>query len=140
MNGPKKHVLIADCDEHVLIRLERLLQDEGFETTTVWSGRQMQQELQQRQFDLLLLADQPPEINCELILREGRKKGWGVPVIVLENRPRHPFAESYLRTLGAREIVQKWEPGKVRDAVHGIFSLAHMGAAKSAVAAAMKVG
>lgn len=32
-------MLIADCHEEVLIALERLLENAGFDTTTAWIGR-----------------------------------------------------------------------------------------------------
>jgi DNA-binding response OmpR family regulator len=137
-NNPR--ILIADPDERVLIDLERVLQDAGFDTTTAWSSKQMQDLIGERRFDLLLVADHPPEINCETILRQTRQGGWGTPVIVLEGKQRHPFAEPYLLTLGAHEIVHKWDTWKVRDAVHQLFNASCGKPAKSAVAAALKVG
>jgi DNA-binding response OmpR family regulator len=139
MKAPKKHILIADSDEQALIELEQLLEDEGFETTTAWSTSDMVNLLGQREFDLLLVADHPPEVNCEVVLRLERAKGAKVPVVVLETKPRHPFAEPYLVTLGASNFVQKWQKGDVKTVVHGILDLGG-GASKSAVAGTMNLG
>ncbi len=139
MNGQKKHILIADSDEQTLIELEQLLEDEGFETTTAWSTSETVNLLGQKEFDLLLVADHPPEVNCEAVLRLKRAKGAKVPLVVLETSPRHPFAEPYLVTLGADQFVQKWRKGDVRSVVHGILDLGG-GASKSAVAGTMNLG
>jgi hypothetical protein len=39
MNPTRKRILLADCHEDVLINLEKLLEDAGFETTTAWTAR-----------------------------------------------------------------------------------------------------
>jgi DNA-binding response OmpR family regulator len=139
MNSARKHILIADSDERALIELERLLQDEGFETTTAWSTSDTVELLTNKQFDLLLVADHPPELNCEQVLRRRREAGAQVPLIVLETKPRHPFAEPYLVTLGASNFVQKWQKGDVKSMVHGMLGFGVV-ASKSAVAGTMKLG
>ncbi len=121
MDSLKKHILIADSDEETLINLERLLQDEGFETTTAWSTSDTVNHLRRERFDLILVADHPPELNCEYVLRIKRQAGREVPVVVLATRPRHPFSEPYLLTLGANTFVQKWHAGDVRSVVHGML-------------------
>lgn len=139
MNGPKKQILIADSDEQALIQLEQLLEDEGFDTTTAWSTSDTVSLLGQREFDLLLVADHPPEVNCETVLRMRKAKGAKMPIVVLETRPRHPFAEPYLVTLGADNFVQKWQKGDVKSVVHEFLDF-RGGASKSAVAGTMNLG
>ena len=41
MTTQRKKILVADCHEDVLIVLERLLEDAGFDTTTVWTARDL---------------------------------------------------------------------------------------------------
>ncbi|HWR16245.1 MAG TPA: response regulator [Terriglobales bacterium] len=122
MNLGKKHVLIADSDERALIALEHLLEDEGFDTTTAWSTSETVDLLEKKSFDLMLVADHPPELNCEAVLRKAKSEGRHVPLLVLENKPRHPFAEPYLMTLGARKIVHKWKAEEVKKAVTGTLN------------------
>lgn len=133
MNALRKHILIADCDEETLIELERLLQDEGFETTTAWSTPVALELVTKGQFDLLLVADHPPELNCEQVLRLKRQFGTKTPLVVLETGPRHPFAEPYLFTLGASKIVHKKHGAEVKNVVLGMLGDGPS-ASKSAVA------
>ena len=139
MSEFKKHILIADSDEQALIELQQLLENEGFDTTTAWDTSETVKLLGQQEFDLLLVADHPPEVNCEVVLRLRRDKGAKAPVVVLETRPRHPFAEPYLVTLGANNFVQKWQKGDVKTVVHELLDL-RGGASKSAVAGTMNLG
>lgn len=134
MTSSRKHILIADSDERSLIELERLLQDEGFETTTAWSTSDAVASLKRERFDLLLVADHPPELNCEQVLRLLRQSVAAVPLIVLETGTRHPFAEPYLMTLGAAHCVQKRRQADVKHAIEGVLG-SGLPASKSAIAA-----
>jgi len=132
MNGARMRVLISDCDTDVLIALERVLEDDGFDTTTACTTDETLRLLAQKNFDLILAADHPPELNCEVLLRNSQSGG--IPVVALENGPRHPFAEPYLLSLGAKRIVHKWEYQEVQNAVKDLL-VRHVGeTAKSAVA------
>jgi DNA-binding response OmpR family regulator len=138
MNQAGKRILISDCDVEVLIALEHVLEDDGFDTTTASTIDETLRLLGQQKFDLLLVADHPPELNCERLLRNSQSRG--TPVVALENRPRHPFAEPYLLSLGVRRIVNKWEHREVQDAVNELL-VRHTGeSAKSAVAGTAKLG
>ena len=138
MNHSRKRILISDCDAEVLIALERLLEDDGFDTTTASTMDETLRYLQQGQYDLVLAADHPPEMNCERLLRESRTRS--TPVIAMENTPRHPFAGLYLLSLGARKIVHKWEREEVESAVNELLMVQAGKAAKSAVAGTANLG
>jgi DNA-binding response OmpR family regulator len=138
MNYAKKRILISDCDAELLISLERVLEDEGFDTTTVCTTNETVRLLHGRAFDLALIADHPPELNCEAILRD--MVPGGTQIIALENRTRHPFAEPYLLSLGARRIVHKWDSSEVLRAVKEALAGNSTESTKSGVAAAAKLG
>ena len=138
MNDARKRVLISDCEAEALIALERLLEDAGFDTTTACTTPEAVDLLQNREFDLVLAADHPPELDCEAVLRCSHTKQ--VPVIALENRPRHPFAEAYLLSRGARRIVHKWQHQQIYEAVNEVLFRRPSEAAKSAVAATGQLG
>lgn len=138
MNRQRKRVLISDCDDEVLIALERLLEDAGFDTTTACSTSEALDLLRMSEFDLVLAADHPPELNCEAILRLAQAKQ--VPVVGLETRPRHPFAEAYLLSLGASRIVHKWDHQQIRNAANELLFTLPGERAKSAVAASGHLG
>jgi len=140
MNEERKHILIADCDEEVLIELEHLLEDEGFDTTTAWSTDETLSLVRQKTFDLLLIADHPPELSCELVIRESSGTERQLPVYVMEGSIKHPFQEPYLLNMGATGVVQKHRREDVRRAVHGFFSVVVPSSSKTAVAPSAKVG
>jgi len=138
MNQAKKRILISDCDEEVLISLEHTLEDAGFDTTTACTTGEAIRLLGQREFDLILAADHPPELSCELLLRN--LQTGGIPLVALENQPRHPFAEQYLLSLGARRIVHKWRPDEVQSVVQELLITQSGEVTKSAVAGTAKLG
>lgn len=65
----RKRILVLDTDENVLIRLERALEDAGFETTTTWDPQEALCFLSAGAFDLLLVGDHPPEVNARNLLK-----------------------------------------------------------------------
>ncbi len=138
MNHARKRILISDCDADVLILLEHVLEDDGFDTTTACTTDETLRYLQQGTYDLILAADHPPELNCERLLRDSQSRQ--TPIVAMENKPRHPFAEPYLLSLGAKRIVHKWQREEVEKAVNELLIAQAGEAAKSAVAATANLG
>jgi|HubBroStandDraft_6_1064221.scaffolds.fasta_scaffold197659_2 CheY-like chemotaxis protein len=72
MTEPIK-ILIVDDDAEVLITLERLLESEGYSTTTAWSGREALLFADRIDFDFLLMDEYLSDIDsttlCEELLR-----------------------------------------------------------------------
>ncbi len=106
----RKTVLIADDDELVLIHLEALLQDEGYETTTAWSGRQALELLGRGQFDLVLLDDYLPDIATEEILKRIQRLALPPLTAVMQSSQPSPELLPRLAPLGVREVVHKRMP------------------------------
>ena len=138
LNRGKKRILISDCDTDVLIALEHALEDDGFDTTTASTTAETLGLLRTREFDLVLAADHPPEVDCERVIQEARIRT--VPLIATQNVPRHPFAAPYLIYLGAKKVVQKREHQEVHDAVNEVLFGRSGGKAKSVVAASGQLG
>jgi CheY-like chemotaxis protein len=115
METQRKTILIVDDDEQVLIELERLLEDQGYSTTTAWSGREALQSLQSKSFDFVLLDGDLPDLTREELMRQARqcsKSHW----IVLQPRTR-------FRPESVANSVCKWEHGailsKLRECLSG---------------------
>ncbi|HEU5337506.1 MAG TPA: response regulator [Terriglobales bacterium] len=70
MDVQRKTILIVDDDEQVLIELERLLENQGYSTTTAWSGREGLDLLQSRSFDFVLLDGDLPDLTSEELIRQ----------------------------------------------------------------------
>jgi CheY-like chemotaxis protein len=68
MKTTRKRVLIADCNDEVPTTLEKLLEDAGFDTTTVWTGKDVLKFMQSEHFDLLLINEYLPDAECEDLL------------------------------------------------------------------------
>jgi DNA-binding response OmpR family regulator len=109
MKTARKKVLVADCDEEVLIALERMLEDAGFDTTTVWTGRDVLRLLQRQSFDLILVGECLPDTECKEILQALRQTGAPTPCIVLQPRTAAMPAWDAFRHLGACEMLCKRE-------------------------------
>lgn len=108
MSGePKKTVLVVDDDELVLIRMETLLQNEGCETATAWSGVQALQLLHSSKFDLVLLDDYLPDIRSEDVLKYIQHLSPRPPAVVMQSGQLSQDAIWRFVSLGVREIADK---------------------------------
>jgi len=105
----RKHILIADDDEHVLMSLERLLEDEAWDTTTAWSGEDAMRWLNTKTFDLVLLDDILPEPgpSSDDLLRHIQQMEVQLVVIVMQARPLRGALRRFSE-LGASAVVGKW--------------------------------
>lgn len=131
----RKRILIVDNDEKVLIALERTLEQEGYETEIAWDLPEGLEALSGNDFDMLLVGDHPPDLNCERVLKVLAREGLALPVVVMHSTARHPFAEAYLQHLGASGVVCKWNEREVAQAVTNCFAPMPMASVQQALAA-----
>ncbi len=102
---PRKRILLVDLDELVLIQLQKVLEDAGFDTTTTWELREARELLRSCPFDMLLVGDHPPEIPAGDLLKQVRDTHSGIQCMVLQSAA--PAAHDYFRSLGALAVVAK---------------------------------
>lgn len=119
----RKRILVVDNEEKVLIALERALEQEGYDTNTAWDLPEGLEAIADARFDLLIVGDHPPELNCERVLKVVAREQLKLPVIVMHNRARHPFAEAFIKHLGAAGVVCKWNEREVVEAVAACFGV-----------------
>ena len=123
MKAARRKVLIADCHEEVLIALEKMLEDEGFETRTVWTGKDAIELLESESFDLFLINEYLPDVDCEEILKELRRRGERTTCIVMQPSAPEITQFSDLKALGAADVVCKYAyrhiVGVVNDCLAG---------------------
>jgi two-component system, OmpR family, alkaline phosphatase synthesis response regulator PhoP len=117
MKTARKKVLIADCHEEVLIALERMLEDAGFDTTTAWTAKDALRLVGSEGFDLVLVNEYLPDAECEDLLKALRKRGAQMPFVVMQ--PSAPEITDFtgLQALGARDIVCKYAYGQIVEVV-----------------------
>jgi CheY-like chemotaxis protein len=108
MRLPRKRVLVADCHEDVLIVLEKMLEDAGFNTTTVWTASDAFKLINSQAFDLVLVNEYLPDAECDALLKVLRQRSAQMPWIVMQpSAPKITDSRSF-QALGAREVVCKY--------------------------------
>ena len=117
MKTPRKKVLVADCHEEVLIVLEKVLEDAGFDTTTVWTAQEVLNLVESREFDILVVNEYLPDAECEELLKKLQSKETQLPCIVMQPSAPEITDVRILRELGAQEIVCKRAYQQVVDVV-----------------------
>ena len=107
MNAHRKKILIADCHEEVLIVLEKLLEDAGFDTTTVWTAKDALRFVDSHAFDLVLVNEYLPDAGCEEVLTGLQKRGEPTPCIVIQAGAPETVDVTRFEALGAKDLVCK---------------------------------
>lgn len=111
-NGPRR-ILVADNDEDILVRLERVLEDSGYATTTAISYEEAARHLAQDSFHLCVLDDYLSDKDSIEVLTEMRQAGSTPLVIVTYHRFPSPREERQLRNLGVAALVNKRAYGQL---------------------------
>ena len=109
----KRRILVIDDDERVLISLECLLETEGYETTTAWSGQEGLALLRRQEFDLVLLDLGLPDGSGYELCKEIRAAG-DTPIIILSARDEEASIVLGL-DLGADDYLTK--PFRLRELI-----------------------
>lgn len=117
MKTARKKVLVADCHGEVLIVLEKMLEDAGFDTTTVWTAQEALKLVESQDFDVALVNEYLPDAECEDLLKAFHKKRAQLPCIVMQPSAPEITDISGLHNLGARDIICKHAYRQVVEAV-----------------------
>ena len=117
MNAHRRKILVADCHDDTLIILEKLLEDAGFDTTTVWTAKDALRLLDSQVFDLVLINKYLPDAECQTLLNVLHKRCEAVAcVVMLPSEPEITDFTSF-ETLGARDVVCKYAYRQVVETV-----------------------
>ena len=115
MKVPRKKVVVADGNEEVLIALEKILEETGFDTTAVLTAGEVLKLVDSRMLDLILVNEYLPDAECEDLLKALRTRGERVPCIVMQPCAPEMADISRLQALGARHIVYKYGYQQILD-------------------------
>ncbi len=120
----RKRVLVVDDDERVLMSLERLLEDEGYDTTMAWGGREALGLLGESSFDLVLLDDHLPDATSEEILKQLNRVQGRTPVLVMQTSSLADERAAQLARQGACYFVSKQPLDHVATLAHDYLARA----------------
>jgi len=122
----QKHILIAEDDLAMQTSLSFILEDEGYELTTVSNGKaafeKIQSSFQQdRMFDLLITDIQMPELNGLQLIKSISQAGIDLPIIVITGYSDKQTLIELIR-LGCDDFLSKpFEPDDVCKKVLEVF-------------------
>lgn len=128
MRQQRKKILIVDNDESVIIALQQVLEDHDFETTSAWDLTEAFKLMNDANFDVLVIGDHPPELNCERLLKRLRAVQSWTPCVIMHSAARHPFSVEYLQFLGAHGVACKWNYNEVLEEVNKCAAETHIAA------------
>jgi DNA-binding response OmpR family regulator len=80
-------VLVVDDEPAILITLQRILQQAGYEVQTAQSGREGLDAFRQGHWDLVTVDRSMPEMNGETVASEMRKIASHIPIILITGFP-----------------------------------------------------
>jgi two-component system, OmpR family, response regulator TctD len=109
----RSQILIVENDEPVLHSLEALVQSEGFDVRTTWSGREALALIQSQPFDLVLVDSHLPDIYYGEFLRLASRHSRSI-IVMQRGRPL-PGSLRRHKTLGAAAVVDKGDPRQLRQ-------------------------
>jgi CheY-like chemotaxis protein len=107
-------ILIVDDDEQVLIELERLLESEGYSTTTAWGGREALALSDQGQFDTLLVDEDMTRPDCCALLSELKRRQPQACCLQMHTRKAWPQP--------SKHAVCKWEHAEMKATIRNFLA------------------
>lgn len=125
MNAHRRKVLVADCHDDILITLEKLLEDAGFDTTTVWTARDALRLAASHVFDLVLVNKYLPDAKCEELLKNLRERRESLACIVMMSSETEITDFTNFETLGVRDVVCKRAYRQIVEAVRECLACNH---------------
>ena len=80
------HILVVDDDEQISTLVSRVLETDGHQVSVGWNGVDALAELEQHEFDLLLIDLVMPEKGGIETIMEIQRVAPGLPIIVMSGK------------------------------------------------------
>jgi DNA-binding response OmpR family regulator len=77
------HILVVDDEPEIRHSLKFILNDCGFKSSTAATGTEALEKIEHEQFDLVITDMRMPGGGGLEVIRELKRKGWEVPVLVV---------------------------------------------------------
>ncbi len=117
MSTQRPKVLVLHNDPEFLVLLERVLEEEGLDTTTTWDPGAAATLLGSACFDAVLVGEHPPEISLKELLNRLEENQRCPMFIALESDAPDPRKEQYLCAIGAYAVISKSDGKRIVDTV-----------------------
>jgi CheY-like chemotaxis protein len=117
MDGPRTCVLVVDIDDQFLIAIERLLENQGFNTTTTWDPNEALERLSSQPFEVVLVGHHPPELHASDILQHIQRSGQSAACFVLQPAARIFSDLRFFLSQGARGVLCKRDHADIAEEV-----------------------
>lgn len=133
MPQKRKTILVVDDDERVLLALEQLLENEGYDTSLAWTGREGLIQLHRQHFDLVLL-------DCYLAGFDGREvlkaaqDAAEPPIVMVLNTGGEPcaIARRYMEGGALGFVNKRGSEPEILLAIDACFAHPHLAASDPA--------
>lgn len=106
MSEKNKKILVAEDEKPLAKALQLKFEKAGIEVVTVFNGKDVFNELEKSDFDLILLDLMMPEMNGFAVLEEIKKKEIKIPVVITSNLSQEEDIK-HSKELGAKEYIIK---------------------------------
>jgi DNA-binding response OmpR family regulator len=113
---PPRHLLVLDLDEKLLLTLQQVLEDAGFDTTITWDENEARHLVGRMRYDLIVVGEHPPELVADRVLRDFAQQGSPPPCLILGRKSLEP-ALQHLREIEVIGVIPKPEPLRVLEQV-----------------------
>jgi DNA-binding response OmpR family regulator len=117
MEELRNHVLVIDIDDDFLIGIERLLEDQGFDTTITWDVNEALDLLASKQFEVVLVGHHPPELHASEILRHMQGARKAPSCLVVQSSGLVSPDSRFFLSQGARGVLCKWHHGDIAERI-----------------------
>jgi len=114
----KKRILIAAADHDLITRLAFYFEDNGYETTAAWGGREAIEQLRSSQFDTVLLGEYLPEVDPKEIWQTFRQLSHRPRIVLLEAAQPDPEMAAMYSEAGGNCIVRGNSAYLIFEAAH----------------------
>jgi DNA-binding response OmpR family regulator len=107
VSGKRRTILVVDDDERVLLALEAMLENESYDTTLAWSGKEGLRLLRDKHFDLVLLDCYLAGFDSREILRAAQEADKPSRVVLMKTGPGRCEIATDCAELGAMDFIDK---------------------------------
>ena len=117
----RTNMLIVDNDEKIPMTFQQLLENDGFNIVSTWSGHEALSLLRSGRFDVLLVDDYLPDLHAhDFLERVGTLPIQPWVVVMQASTPTSTELQRYER-LGAATVLDKRDSGMVCQALYQYF-------------------